>query len=74
MTRYGFSIPDPDFVVQREWSFPESGSASSTRLGGGFELDVVGRVVTVTILDSISRYFDATQHHVMASMGVTLGR
>lgn len=74
VTRYRFSVPDVSFDLHREWSLPESGSASSGRIGGGFELDALGRAWTVTILDSISQYFDVTQHHVMASIGFTMGR
>lgn len=70
ITRYGFSGRDDDFKGPPESTLPVPGTASTRRFGGGVDLTLAGRAVSITVLDAIGRYFDAPQHHVIASMEV----
>lgn len=74
LTRYSFSSPDVPFESVPGWELPTSGSASSLRLGGGFDIPVRGQLVTIGFMDNISRYWGETQHHVMSSVGIKLRR
>lgn len=69
-TRYRFSSPEFDVSPFRGWVLPASGTASNYRLGGGITFSVLGRDVSLSVIDRIGSYFDETQHHVLASVDI----
>jgi hypothetical protein len=59
--------------VPEGWALPASATSGTVRLGGGVDLDVRGQRMVLSIVDGVSRYWGATQHHIMASVGFSFG-
>ena len=70
---FGFELPNYEFGVPEGWALPVSATSGTVRLGGGVDLDVRGQRMVLSIVDGVSRYWGATQHHIMASVGLSFG-
>jgi hypothetical protein len=65
-----FQFTRPRRSEGQNLALPDEGTAVSVRLGGGLELPLMGRLFSLTILDTVSEYWERYRHHVSWEIGI----
>lgn len=73
----GLALRDPLAAEPEDPSlfrFPEAESSGSYRIGAGFEVEIWGMILNLSLLDSIGEYQEEMKHNLIFSLGAPLVR